>query len=257
MKGSIIEKLRNVGCVFAEEEAELLISEARTLEELLTMVKLRETGSPLEHILGWAEFCGIRIEVVSGVFVPRRRTEFLVQKAVELSVPGFKVVDLCCGSGAVGVAISKAVEKVELYAVDIDPTAVQCAKRNVSKQGGFVFEGDLYHSLPAQLLGNVDIIVANAPYVPTEAINSLPQEARLYEPKVALDGGIDGNDIHRRVAEKAFYWLAPGGHLLVESSKIQAPQTIEIFTQYGLIAQLIYNNELDATIVIGTKPTFT
>ncbi|MGG0178911.1 putative protein N(5)-glutamine methyltransferase [Gottfriedia acidiceleris] len=254
IKDRIIEQLRNAGCVFAQEEAQLLISEADTLEELLTMVKLRVAGSPLEYILGWADFYGNRIAVVPGVFVPRRRTEFLVQKAIDLSVPGVKVVDLCCGSGAVGVAISKAVGLVSLYAVDIDSTAVQCAKRNVSKLGGLVYEGDLYNPLPPQLLGNVDIIVANAPYVPTEAIKSLPQEARLYEPKVALDGGKDGNDIHRKVAENASFWLASGGHLLIETSKIQAPQTVEIFNQYGLIARFIHNNELDATIVIGTKP---
>ncbi|WP_235821845.1 putative protein N(5)-glutamine methyltransferase [Gottfriedia acidiceleris] len=255
IKNSIIEQLRNAGCVFAEEEAQLLISEADTLEELLTMVNLRAAGSPIEYILGWAEFYGNRIAVVPGVFVPRRRTEFLAQKAIELSVPGVKVIDLCCGSGAVGVAISMAVGLVTLYAVDIDPTAVQCAKCNVSKLGGLVYEGDLYNPLPPQLLGNVDIIVANSPYVPTEAIKSLPQEARLYEPKVALDGGNDGNDIHRRVAENASFWLASGGHLLVETSKIQAPQTVEIFNQYGLIARLIHNNELDSTIVIGTKPS--
>ncbi|PGM52123.1 putative protein N(5)-glutamine methyltransferase [Bacillus sp. AFS053548] len=254
IKNSIIKQLRNAGCVFAEEEAQLLISGADTLEELLTMVNLRVTGSPLEYILGWAEFYGNRIAVVPGVFVPRRRTEFLAQNAIDLSVSGVKVVDLCCGSGAVGVAISKAVGLVSLYAVDIDPTAVQCAKCNVSKLGGLVYEGDLYHPLPPQLLGNVDIIVANAPYVPTEAIKSLPQEARLYEPKVALDGGKDGNDIHRKVAENASLWLASGGHLLIETSKIQAPQTVEIFNHYGLIARLIHNNELDATVVIGTKP---
>ncbi|MEH7401064.1 putative protein N(5)-glutamine methyltransferase [Gottfriedia acidiceleris] len=254
IKISIIEQLRNAGCVFAEEEAQLLISEANTFEELLTMVNLRVTGSPLEYILGWAEFYGDRIVVVPGVFVPRRRTEFLAQMAIELSVPGVKVVDLCCGSGAVGVAISKAVGLVSLYAVDIDSTAVQCAKCNVSKLGGLVYEGNLYNPLPPQLLGNVDIIVANAPYVPTEAITSLPQEARLYEPKVALDGGKDGNDIHRKVAENASFWLASGGHLLIETSKIQAPQTVEIFTQCGLIAGLAHDNDLDATVVIGTKP---
>ncbi|PEJ57145.1 putative protein N(5)-glutamine methyltransferase [Bacillus sp. AFS002410] len=255
MKNNIIEKLEKAGCIFAKEETELLISEAQTFEELITMVDDRITGSPLEQVLGWAEFCGIKIEVSPSVFVPRRRTEFLVQKAVEFSAPGVKVIDLCCGTGAVGVAIAKSVGIVELYAVDIDPNAVRCAKCNVSKQGGVVYEGDLYNPLPTKLLGNVDIIVANAPYVPTEAIKFLPQEARLYESKVALDGGIDGNDIHRRVAENASLWLASGGHLLVETSKRQAPRTVEIFTQYGLMAQLIYSKEFDATIVIGTKPT--
>lgn len=254
IKKNIIERLRKAGCVFAEEEAHLLISEAQTLDVLFTMVNQRITGNPLEHILGWTEFCGIRIAVDSGVFVPRRRTEFLVHKAVDFSAPGAIVVDLCCGTGAVGVAIAKALERIELYAVDIDPTAVRCAISNVTILGGLVYEGDLYEPLPARLRGKVDILVANAPYVPTKAIKLLPQDARLHEPKVALDGGNDGLDIQRRVAEEASLWLSAGGHLLVETSEMQAYQTLEIFTQYGLIPQLIHHDELDATIVIGTKP---
>ncbi|MEH7332037.1 putative protein N(5)-glutamine methyltransferase [Neobacillus drentensis] len=255
IKKSIIERLRTAGCVFAEEEARLLISEAQTLDALSTMVSLRITGTPIEHVLGWAEFCGNRIAVGPGVFVPRRRTELLVQKAAALYVPGTIVVDLCCGTGAVGVAIAKALGSIELHAVDIDPTAVNCALRNVTNVGGLVYEGDLYEPLPAQLRGKVNILVANAPYVPTEAIQLLPQDARLYEPKVALDGGNDGLDIQRRVAKEASLWLAPEGHLLVETSERQAPQTVEIFTQNGLIPQVNRYEDLDATIVIGTRPT--
>ncbi len=251
----IIEILRTAGCVFAEEEARLLISEARTLDALSSMVNLRIRGTPLELVLSWAEFCGIRISVDPGVFVPRRRTEFLVQKAVALSTPGAVVVDLCCGTGAVGIAIAKALGSIELYAVDIDPTAVRCAIRNVTPMGGRVYEGDLYESLPAKLRGKVDILVANAPYVPTEAIKLLPRESRLHEPKVALDGGNDGLDIQRKVAEEASLWLVAGGCLLVETSEMQAYQTFEIFSQHGLIPQLAHYDEHEATLVIGTKPT--
>ncbi|WP_144550056.1 putative protein N(5)-glutamine methyltransferase [Bacillus sp. X1(2014)] len=254
IKKNIIERLRSAGCVFAEEEAELLFSESMTLDELLSMVNLRMTGTPLEHVLGWAKFCGIRIIVDPGVFVPRIRTEYLVRNAVALSVTGAIVVDLCCGTGAVGVAIAKGLEWIQLYAVDIDPIAVRCALRNVTNLGGHVFEGDLYQALPAKLRGKVNIVVANAPYVPTGAMNLLPQEARLHEPKVALDGGNDGLDIQRRVAEEASLWLAPGGHLLVETSQMQASQSLDIFAQFGLIPQLVHNDELDATVVIGTKP---
>ena len=254
IKRNIIESLRNAGCVFAEEEAELLLSESRPMDVLYSMVNLRITGTPLEHVLGWAKFCGIKVSIDPGVFVPRPRTEFLVRKAVALSVTGAIVVDLCCGTGAVGVAIAKGLEWVQLYAVDIDPIAVCCALRNVTTLGGHVFEGDLYKGLPAKLRGKVNILVANAPYVPTEAMKLLPQEARLHEPKVALDGGNDGLDIQRRVAEDASLWLAPGGHLLVETSRMQAPQTLDIFARFGLIPQLTHNDDLDATVVIGTKP---
>jgi release factor glutamine methyltransferase len=251
---SIIKRLQIAGCVFAEEESQLFISEARTLENLDKMLELRVSGMPLEYILGYTKFCGLRIEVDRGVFVPRRRTEYLVDRAVASAKPGAIVVDLCCGTGAVGAAIAKALGSIELYAVDIDPASVQCARRNVAAIGGLVLEGDLYEPLPDDLKGRVDLLVANAPYVPSQSIQLLPQEARLYEPKAALDGGEDGLDIQRRVAEEALLWLAPGGHLLVETSNRQAPQTVEIFAQNGLLPQMTTCDELDAAVVIGTKP---
>ncbi|MEC3250665.1 putative protein N(5)-glutamine methyltransferase, partial [Bacillus cereus] len=113
-----------------------------------------------------------------------------------------------------------------------------------------------YKSLPHSLKGNVKTILANAPYVPTDAIKLLPQEARLHEPKVALDGGEDGLDIQRRVAKEAFLWLAPGGHLLIETSEMQADQIFEIFAGAGLTTKVARDEELDATVVIGSKASF-
>jgi release factor glutamine methyltransferase len=251
---SITTRLRTAGCVFAEDEAQLLISEARTSDALTAMVDLRLAGFPLEHVIGWAEFCGIRIAVDPGVFVPRRRTEFLVNQAVAFAIPGAIVVDLCCGTGAVGVTLAKALGFIELYAIDIDPASVHCARRNVTSVGGHVYEGDLYEPLPAKLRERVDVLVVNAPYVPTEAIGLLPQESRIHESLVALDGGADGLDMYRRVANEASLWLAPGGHLLVETSERQALQTVEIFARYGLMPQVANYDELDATVVIGTRP---
>jgi release factor glutamine methyltransferase len=248
----IITRLRAAGCVFAEDEADLLISAARTPAELAAMVDRRIVGLPLEHILGWAEFCGRRIAVDPGVFVPRRRTEFLVREAVALCRPGAVVVDVCCGSGAVGAALLSAAPSVELYATDIDPAAVRCARRNLADGRGEVFEGDLVEPLPAALRGRVDILVANAPYVPTEAIERMPPEARIHEARVALDGGGDGLDVQRRVAAAAPFWLAPGGYLLVETSKRQAPHTADIFAGIGLTPRVEHSDELDATVVIGT-----
>lgn len=249
----IINRLQAAGCVFAEDEAQLLISAAKTPAELAAMVDRRVTGLPLEHVIGWTEFCGLRIAVAPGVFVPRNRTEFLVRRAAALTRPGDVVVDLCCGSGALGAVLAAMQERIELYASDIDPAAVRCASRNVTAAGGRVYEGDLYEPLPAVLRGRVDVLVANAPYVPTEAIRLLPSEARIHEARVALDGGTDGLDIQRRVAAEASLWLAPGGHLLVETSEQQAPHTVEIFTCNGLIPQVARSKELDATVVIGAK----
>jgi len=226
------------------------------------MVDRRAAGLPLEHVLGWAEFCGLRIAVDPGVFRPRRRTEYLVSQAAALAAspdgrtlirPRSVVVDLCCGSGAVGAALVAALDRVELHAADVDPAAVRCARRNVAADGQ-VYEGDLYEPLPATLRGHVDVLVANAPYVPSEAIGLLPPEARIHEPRVALDGGADGLDVLRRVSAAAPLWLAPGGHLLVETSESQAPQAVETVARNGLTPRLAHSDELEATVVIGTRP---
>jgi release factor glutamine methyltransferase len=260
-RSAIVTRLRAVGCVFAEDEARLLISTARTPADLDAMVDRRAVGLPLEHVLGWAEFCGLRMAVDPGVFVPRRRTEFLVRQAAALLREAVGptgqaadqppvVVDLCCGSGALGVAL--ALDRAELHAVDIDPAAVRCARRNVAAAGGQVYEGDLYEPLPATLCGRVDVLVANVPYVPTEEIGLLPPEARDHEARVALDGGTDGLDVLRRVTAAAPLWLVPGGHLLVETSERQAPKAVEAFTRHGLIPRVAKSDELNATVVIGT-----
>lgn len=250
----VVTTLRAAGCVFAEDEARLLISTARDAADLTAMIRRRVVGLPLEHVLGWAEFRGMRVAVDSGVFVPRRRSEFLVDRAVALAPPGALVVDLCCGSGALGAAVVDAIGGGELHAADIEPAAVRCARRNVAAVGGHVYEGDLYGALPKELAGRVDVLVANAPYVPTGEIGVLPPEARDHEPLIALDGGADGLDIQRRVTAEAARWLAPRGVLLVETSERQAPRTAAAFAEHGLAPRVEVCEELDATLVIGARP---
>jgi release factor glutamine methyltransferase len=277
-RAAAVTRLRAAGCVFAEDEARLLISAAQTPAGLAAMVDQRAVGQPLEHVLGWAEFCGLRIAVDPGVFIPRRRTEFLVRRAAALarratgtarqdparqdpirirqdpSPPrAVVVVDLCCGSGAVGVALAASLGRAELHAADIDPAAVRCARRNVAAAGGRVYQGDLYGPLPARLRGRVDILAANVPYVPSGDVGLLPSEARAHEPRVALDGGADGLDVLRRVAAGAPLWLAPGGHLLVETSERQAPRAAEAVGRDGLIPRVAHSSRLNATVVIGTR----
>ena len=149
----IVSRLRAAGCVFAEDEARLLMSTARTPDELAAMVDRRVAGLPLEQVLGWAEFCGLRIIVAPGVFVPRRRTEFLVRQAAAVARPGDVVVDLCCGAGAIGAALAAAVDRAEVHAADIDPAAVRCARRNLPGPWGHVYQGDLYEPLPGRAAG--------------------------------------------------------------------------------------------------------
>jgi release factor glutamine methyltransferase len=254
-EAEIVARLRATGSVFAEDEARLLLSAARGPDELARMVEQRAAGLPLEPIVGWAEFCGLRVVVEPGVFVPRRRTEFLVGQAASLADSGAVVVDLCCGTGAVGTALAASLSGIDLHAVDIEPAAVHCARRNVIPVGGQVYEGDLYEPLPSRLRGRVDLLVANAPYVPTEAIATMPPEARLHEPRVTLDGGADGLDVQRRIAASAPSWLSPNGRLLIETSERQAPTSMQILTRAGLTPRLLHSDELDATVVLATLPT--
>lgn len=250
----IVARLRAAGCVFAEDEADLLISSARTQRNLGDMVHQRVAGLPLEQVVGWAAFCGLRVIVNPGVFVPRRRTEFLVHQAAALARPTSIVVDLCCGSGAVGLALMSLLGRINLHAVDIEPAAVRCARQNIGGHGT-VYEGDLFDPLPSDLKGRVDLIVANVPYVPTDEIALMPQEARVYEPQMALDGGADGLAVQRRVAAEAPRWLAPGGSLLMETSARQAAETADLFTRHGLKTRVMESDESEATIVVGTLQT--
>jgi release factor glutamine methyltransferase len=236
----MVAALRAAGCVFAEEEAALLVAR-------------RVTGVPLEQILGWTGFCGLRILLDPGVFVPRQRTAFLVERAGALATAGAVVLDLCCGAGAVGAALASRLPGIELIAADIDPAAVRCARRNVPP-GTRVFEGDLFDPLPAGLRGRIYLIVANTPYVPTGAIGLLPPEARDHEARIALDGGADGLDVQRRVAAEAPRWLAPGGHLLVETSEKQADLAAAIFAANGLMPTIAHSDELYSTVVSGRRP---
>ncbi|MET7768827.1 putative protein N(5)-glutamine methyltransferase [Nocardia sp. NPDC005366] len=265
----VVARLRAAGCVFAEEEAALLAEAAEvTGADLDELVSRRVSGTPVEHLLGWAEFHGIRVGVTSGVFVPRQRTGFLVDEAAlavrALGVRRPVVLDLCCGSGALGLALATALAderiSVELVAADIEPAAVACARRNLAAWDASVYEGDLFEPLPADLRGRIDILLCNTPYVPTGMIARMPPEARDHEPRRALDGGADGLDILRRVAAAAPVWLAPGGHLLVEESEAQAPVAADILRAHGLDAHIRSSEEYEeyeeyeATAVIARKP---
>ncbi|MDQ1286750.1 MAG: release factor glutamine methyltransferase [Actinomycetota bacterium] len=266
----IAAQLRAAGCVFAEDEAVLILGAVTQASDgdgtpcLEELVRRRIRGEPLEHVIGRAEFSGLSILLDPRIFVPRRRTEYLVERAVERARaraarrvgPPLVLLDLCCGSGAIGVATATALVRAghacELHSVDIDPAAAACARRNVASVGGQVHTGDLYGPLPSALAGRIDVITANAPYVPTETIPFMPPEARLHEPRHALDGGPDGLAVLRRVILGASAWLSDGGHLLVETGRGQVPAVAELLMVHGLRPHVTTSDEFDATVVEGT-----
>ena len=280
LAGTIV-RLRLAGCVFAEDEAAVLGAAAADAAHLHQLVDRRVRGEPLEQVVGHADFCGVRVRLRPGVFVPRVRSELLVHTALaELShhPDGRTVVDLCCGSGALGLAVRQKAPSIRLLAADSDPVAVACARDNL---GGDVFQGDLFAALPETLRGRVDVLLANVPYVATAHIPLLPAEARLHEPRTALDGGTDGLDIFRAVIAGAAGtstpagatgtptpaglplpetptqeggWLAPGGLLLSEITEAQTDAAVAAVRAAGLVPGIVQNEDLEARVVTARRP---
>ncbi|MGX6605080.1 putative protein N(5)-glutamine methyltransferase [Micromonosporaceae bacterium Da 78-11] len=277
-----VRRLRAAGCVFAEDEAAVLAdaattdaattqaatTEAATTEAATTktpsdqgetnkrekalsaMVARRALGEPLEQVVGYADFAGVRVRLRPGVFVPRIRSELLVRLGAEAADPPAVVVDLCCGSGALGLAVRTRQPAVDLYAADLDPVAVACALDNL---GADVFQGDLFDALPTKLRGRVSVLLANVPYVATRHIAFLPAEAKDHEPHTALDGGGDGLDVFRAVIEGVPGWLATGGVVLSEITEAQAAAAVDIVADAGLDAEVIYDDDLEARVIRGRK----
>lgn len=253
----LVLRLRAAGCVFAEDEAELLVEAAAGDASVLAqLVAAREAGDPLEQLLGWAVFCGRRVAVGRRVFVPRVRTEFLAERALALIADDDVVVELCCGVAAVAAVLQADGRVGELYAADVSAEAVRYARRNVVEPG-VVLVGDLFDPLPGRLRGRVGVIVANAPYVPTEAIALMPREARDHEPLVALDGGVDGVDVQRRIIAGAPGWLRPRGSLLIETGREQSVITAGEMRAVGLTVEVVVDDDREATVVIGTSSATT
>ncbi|MBA8810063.1 putative protein N(5)-glutamine methyltransferase [Promicromonospora sukumoe] len=288
----LVARLRAAGCVFAEDEARILVEAASAggvLDDarLESLVAARVDGLPLEHLVGWAELDGRRWIVAPGVFVPRQRSELLVREATArastLAVVGRPVllVDLCCGCGALGGAVAArllaAGTDVEVHAADVDPVAVVCAHENLEalatvsfaaraagtalphaeapgRLSAYTYAGDLAAPLPGDVRGRVDVLVANAPYVPTDAIGMMPPEAREHEPHAALDGGDDGLAILRRVIALAPALLRPGGHLLVETGEAQVSAAVGHLEAAGLVPTVLTDDDLGATALVGTAP---
>jgi len=250
----LVARLRAAGCVFAEEEARLLYA-AASGRELDQLVRRRVAGEPLEHLLGRVEFAGLALSVGPAAFVPRQRTTLLARLAVSLArVAGRRpvVVELCCGVAPIAAVVLAALDSVEVIAADIDPVAVEYARRNLGPRG-LALVGDLDAPLPPAVRGRVDVLAVNTPYVPTEAIGALPPEARDHEPRRALDGGADGLDVQRRLAEVAFALLAPGGHVLVETSEGQAATAARLFAAAGLAPRVEHDAGLGATVVLARR----
>jgi release factor glutamine methyltransferase len=251
-RGQAIALLRAAGCVFAEDEADVLIEAAHDDRALAAMVGRRAGGEPLEQVVGYADFCGVRVRLRPGVFVPRVRSELLVRLGTAAIRPDALVVDLCCGSGALGLAVRHRVPGVTLHAADLDPVAVACALDNLADPDR-VHQGDLFEALPGELCGRIDLLLANVPYVATRHLAFLPAEARDHEPRSALDGGDDGLAVFRAVAAGAARWLAPGGLLVSEITEAQTAAATTAVGGNALTASVATDDDLDARAIVARR----
>lgn len=257
-----VARLRAAGCVFAEDEAALLEESADSPAALEAAVTRRVSGEPLEQILGWVSFFGARLVVRPGVFVPRRRTELLARQtlsaldaAAESEQPRQRppvVVELCCGVAPVAATITRLRPQASVFAADLDETA--CAGAQLNARTATIRCGDLYGALPPDLAGRVDVLAVNAPYVPSAEVSLMPPEARDHEPLLALDGGPDGLDVQRRVVVEAGRWLSRTGVLLIETGRRQSAATATLMRTSGLVAEVVTDDDLSATVVRGTRP---
>lgn len=175
----------------------------------------RCTGSPLQHLTGEQGFRRLVLEVRPGVFVPRPETEILVEVALA-STPQREpvVVDLCTGAGAVALAIADERPGARVYATDISADAIALASDNATRLSLPVtsLAGDLFDPLPHELAGEIDLVVANPPYLGSEGRDELPIDVRA-DPPDALFGDVEG---YRRIFDEAARWLRPGGAIAVE-----------------------------------------
>jgi release factor glutamine methyltransferase len=227
-----VSALADAGFLAPDVEADaLLAASAAGCGSIDAVLARRLEGEPLAWITGWATFCGVRIRVDHGVFVPRPHTGGLARRAAEVLPPDGIAVDLCTGSGAVAAILGAAHPRATVVGTDVDPVAVACARRN----GVLSLEGDLDQPLPPSMRGRVDLVTAVVPYVPTEELHLLPRDVLAREPRQALDGGPRGTTQLVRAAEAAARWLRPGGTVVLELGGDQATEMTEELTDLGFV----------------------
>jgi release factor glutamine methyltransferase len=245
--GTAEETLREAGVPSpAHDAAELLAHALRTdrsrlplvdevpaaaLGEYVVLLARRAAREPLQHLTGRAWFRHVELAVGPGVFVPRPETELLAGWAVEAATPleAPVVVDLCTGSGAIAKAIAHEVPQARVHAVELDEPAHRWAQQNLAGTGVDLRQGDFATAFD-DLVGAVDVVVCNPPYVPLEAWESVAPEARDHDPHLALFSGADGLDAIRVLAVRAAVLLSPGGVLGVEHADVQGEAVPAVLT---------------------------
>jgi release factor glutamine methyltransferase len=225
----VTARLADAGFIAAPDEAaELLACSLGDDVVLESMIERRLRGEPLAWITGFAMFCGSKILVDAGVYVPRWQSEPLARRAAARLPDRGIAIDLCTGSGAIAKTLQLSRPHARIVASDLDDRAVQCASSN----GVEVCLGDLFAPLPLGLEGTVDVVVGVVPYVPTDSLSLLPRDTFIFESTFSYDGGDDGADVLRRVVRDSARFLRPGGALLMELGGDQVEVLREDLTRH-------------------------
>ena len=195
-------------------------------QELQALLVRRKAGEPLQYLLGEWEFYGLPMRVTSDVLIPRQDSETLVERGIRAVQAGGRILDLCCGSGCIGIAVAKRVENCTLTLSDISEEALAIAKENAAQNAvtAQMVQSDLF----ANIGGSFDLILCNPPYLSAADMAAMQRELS-FEPAQALYGGVDGMDFYRRIATEYRVHLAPGGTLLLEIGSQQADALAALF----------------------------
>lgn len=207
-------------------------------------VAIRARRVPLQHITGAAAFGPVQLQVGPGVFIPRPETEALLEWALAQKLPPVPmIVDLCTGSGALAIALATGRPDSRVVAVDDDPAALSYARRNVAATGVRLVEGDATDTgLLSELVGAVDLVVANPPYIPVGV--ALEPEVAQHDPMHALFGGADGMAVIAPIVRRAGDWLRPGGLLAIEHDDTTSQATVELIGATGVFAEITARRDL-------------
>lgn len=220
----------------------LLSDEEAAQYNILTCRRL--SGEPVAYITGHKEFMGLDFIVSHSVLIPRPETELLVENALRVMPPFPLVIDVGTGSGAIAVSLAFYNKEALVYATDLSPEALEVARRNCIKNRVsdrvFLYTGDLLQPLHGCLaVGRVDLIAANLPYIAESDLSELPGEVRMFEPRLALDGGKDGLEHYRRLIPEAAVFLKKGGFMLIEIGFDQGRQTETLFDPHIWEAEVL------------------
>jgi release factor glutamine methyltransferase len=250
-RSSIEQALARAGCISPVEEADALLEAAGDdPHALASMLERRIGGEPLPWITGSIRFCGLKVRVVPGVYVPRWQTEPLARLAASLLPPTGVAVDLCTGAGAVAMVLAAAAPAARVFATDVDPLAVACARTN----GVNAYEGVLDDPLPSALEGVVDVLTAVPPYVPSGELRFLPRDVQDHEPMAALDGGADGTEVLAQIVRHGPRWLRPGGALVLELGGSQADLLAPALSDAGFeVTEIVRDAEHDPRGIVARR----